>query len=173
MNLGLLDPLDLCRRAEAAYRAGHVPLNAAEGFIRQIIGWREYIRGMYWLKMPAFADANALGATVRCPSSTGRARPTCVCLADAVATTRDHAYAHHIQRLMVLGNFAMLPACTPTTIDDWFLVVYADAYEWVELPNVHGMATYADGGVSAPSPMRRRRLHQPDERIIAASAATT
>ena len=152
MNCGLLDPLTACRKVEAAFRAGHAPLNAAEGFIRQIIGWREYMRGMYWLEMPALAEANALGATRPLPDFYWTGETDMKCLAESVRNTRDNAYAHHIQRLMVLGNFALLAGIVPQAISDWFLVVYADAYEWVEHPNVIGMSQWADGGGIATKP---------------------
>ena len=152
MNLGLIDPLALCRRAEAAYKAGHVPLNAAEGFIRQIIGWREYVRGLYWLKMPDYKALNALGADRRLPAFYWTGDTDMLCLREAVETTTRHAYAHHIQRLMVTGNFAMLLGVHPVEINEWYMVVYADAYEWVELPNTHGVATFADGGVAGSKP---------------------
>ncbi len=152
LNLGLLDPLDLCRRAEAEYRAGRAPLNAVEGFIRQIIGWREYVRGFYWHLMPGLADANELGATRPLPEFWWTGETDMRCLADCIRSTRDNAHAHHIQRLMVLGNFALLAGIDPKAVQDWFLVVYADAYEWVELPNVAAMALYADGGRLASKP---------------------
>ena len=152
MNLGLIDPLDICRRAEAAYTAGKAPLNAVEGFIRQILGWREYMRGIYWLKMPAFKTLNALGADRKLPWFYWSGETDMVCVREAVATTRAHAYAHHIQRLMVTGNLAMLLGVHPDAINDWYMVVYADAYEWVELPNTHGMATFADGGIIGSKP---------------------
>ena len=152
MNLGLLDPLDVCRRAEAEYRAGRAPLNAVEGFVRQILGWREYVRGVYWLKGPDYKHTNALGADRRLPWFYWSGETDMACVRDVVATTRDHAYAHHIQRLMVTGNLAMLLGVHPDEINDWYMVVYADAYEWVELPNTHGMATFADGGVMASKP---------------------
>ena len=146
MNCGLLDPLETCRKVESAWRSGHAPLNAAEGFIRQIIGWREYMRGMYWLEMPALHDSNALAATRPLPDFYWTGDTDMRCLAECVRNTRDNAYAHHIQRLMVLGNFALIAGIDPRQISDWFLVVYADAYEWVEHPNVIGMSQYADGG---------------------------
>lgn len=146
MNCGLLDPLDTCRKVESAWQAGHAPLNAAEGFIRQIIGWREYMRGMYWLEMPALHEANALSATRPLPAFYWTGETDMRCMAECVRNTRDNAYAHHIQRLMVLGNFALIAGIEPRQISDWFLVVYADAYEWVEHPNVIGMSQYADGG---------------------------
>jgi len=146
INCGLLDPLEVCEAAAEAYRAGDVPLNAAEGFIRQIIGWREYMRGVYWLEMPDFGEANALRARRPLPEFYWTGETDMLCLAQAVQSTRDEAYAHHIERLMVLGNFACLAGVDPRAISDWFLVVYADAYEWVELPNVVGMSQFADGG---------------------------
>lgn len=152
INLGLLDPLEVCRRAEKAYRERKVPLNAAEGFIRQIIGWREYIRGMYWYDMPGLREANALGADRPLPEFYWTGETKMRCMADCVRSTRDNAHAHHIQRLMVLGNFALLAGVVPQELEDWFLVVYADAYEWVELPNVAAMALWADKGRLASKP---------------------
>lgn len=152
LNLGLLTPLEVAQAAADAYAAGAVPLNAAEGFIRQVIGWREYVRGYYWLEMPDVADANALDATRPLPEFYWTGDTPMLCLAEAVRNTRDNAYAHHIQRLMVLGNFAMLAGVRPQEVADWFLVVYADAYEWVELPNVIGMSQHADGGRLATKP---------------------
>ena len=152
MNLGLLDPLDLCRRAERAYQEGTAPLNSVEGFIRQILGWREYIRGFYWYEMPGLAEANALEATRPLPEFYWTGETEMACLADCIRSTRDNAHAHHIQRLMVLGNFCLLAGIRPQDVADWYLVVYADAYEWVELPNVAAMILYADGGKLASKP---------------------
>ena len=152
INLGLLDPLELCRRAEASWREGRAPLNSVEGFIRQIIGWREYIRGFYWYLMPGLKQANELDATRPLPEFYWTGETDMACLADCVRSTRDNAHAHHIQRLMVLGNFALLAGCDPRAVQDWYLVVYADAYEWVELPNVSAMILYADGGQLATKP---------------------
>ena len=152
LNNGLLTALEVARAAADAYAKGGVPLNAAEGFIRQIIGWREYIRGYYWLEMPKVADANALEATRPLPQFYWTGETKMLCMAEAVRNTHDNAYAHHIQRLMVLGNFAMLAGVRPQEVADWFLVVYADAYEWVELPNVIGMSQHADGGRLATKP---------------------
>jgi deoxyribodipyrimidine photolyase-related protein len=152
LNCGLLDPLTACRRVEEAWRAGAVPLNSAEGFIRQIIGWREFMRGMYWLLMPELGEANALDAKRPLPEFYWTAETDMHCLAESVRNTRDNAYAHHIQRLMVLGNFALIAGIDPHQISDWFLVVYADAYEWVEHPNVIGMSQYADGGKIGTKP---------------------
>jgi deoxyribodipyrimidine photolyase-related protein len=152
MNLGLIDPLDICRRAERAYATGHAPLNAVEGFIRQILGWREYMRGIYWLKMPEFKALNALGADRKLPWFYWSGETDLLCVREAVQATKAHAYAHHIQRLMVTGNLAMLLGVHPSEINEWYMVVYADAYEWVELPNTHGMATFADGGIIGSKP---------------------
>ncbi|MEM0906189.1 MAG: cryptochrome/photolyase family protein [Pseudomonadota bacterium] len=152
INCGLLSPREVCARAEAAWRDGRAPINAVEGFIRQILGWREFIRGVYWLKMPEYAESNALNAARPLPDFYWTGRTKMRCMAQAIDQTRDHAYAHHIQRLMVTGNFALLAGIAPAEIEAWYLVVYADAYEWVELPNVHGMAIFADGGVFASKP---------------------
>jgi len=152
MNIGLIDPLDACRRAEAEYRADRAPLNAVEGFIRQIIGWREYVRGIYWLKGPDYKHTNALAADRTLPWFYWSGETDMACVRDVVAITRDHAYAHHIQRLMVTGNLALLLGVHPDEINDWYMVVYANAFEWVELPNTHGMAIFADGGVMASKP---------------------
>ncbi|WP_454885293.1 cryptochrome/photolyase family protein [Sphingomonas oryzagri] len=146
MNCGLLTAEEVCRAAAEAYAAGDVPLNSAEGFIRQILGWREYMRGVYWLEMPQFGHANALRHDRPLPDFYWTGETDMLCLAQAITSTRDFAYAHHIERLMVLGNFALLAGVAPQAISDWFLVVYADAYEWVELPNVIGMSQFADGG---------------------------
>lgn len=152
LNAGLLDPREVCDAAEKAYREGRAPLNAVEGFIRQILGWREYVRGIYWLKMPDYRETNHLDARRKLPDLYWTAETDMNCLACCVSETRDHAYAHHIQRLMVLGNFALLAGVRPREVQDWFLLVYADAYEWVELPNVHGMALFADGGLLGSKP---------------------
>ena len=152
LNCGLLDPLDLCRKVDAAYRSGAVPLNAAEGFIRQIIGWREYVRGIYWLKMPGYAQSNALGHDRPLPDFYWTGETKMACVAAAVTQTRQDAYAHHIQRLMVTGNFAMLAGVSPQAVHEWYLIVYADAYEWVELPNTIGMSQFADGGLLGSKP---------------------
>lgn len=152
LNAGLLDPLDLCRRAESAYRDGAAPLNAAEGFIRQILGWREFVRGIYWLKMPGYGDTNFLNAQRDLPAFYWTGETDMNCLSRAIGQTLDEAYAHHIQRLMVTGNFALIAGIQPKQVCEWYLAVYADAYEWVELPNTHGMALFADGGVLGSKP---------------------
>jgi len=152
LNCGLLDPLRVCQAVEAAYRAGHVPLNAAEGFIRQIIGWREYVRGIYWLKMPGYEQRNFFAHTRALPDFYWTAQTDMACVEAAVTQTREQAYAHHIQRLMVTGNFALLAGVDPRALHEWYLAVYADAYEWVELPNTLGMSQFADGGLLASKP---------------------
>jgi (6-4)DNA photolyase len=152
LNCGLLDPLRICRQVEAAYRARKAPLNAAEGFIRQIIGWREYVRGIYWLKMPGYERSNFFGHTRSLPNFYWTAESDMACVKAAVTQTKEQAYAHHIQRLMVTGNLAMLAGIDPHALHEWYLSVYADAYEWVELPNTVGMSQFADGGLLASKP---------------------
>lgn len=152
LNLGLLSPLQVCQAAEQAWREGAAPLNAVEGFIRQVIGWREYVRGIYWYLMPEYAERNALGHDQPLPSWYWTGKVGMRCLQQAIQSTREHAYAHHIQRLMVTGNFALLFGIDPKAINEWYLAVYIDAYEWVELPNVSGMVMHADGGVLASKP---------------------
>ena len=152
LNCGLLLPLECVKAAEEAYRQGAVPLNAVEGFIRQIIGWREYVRGIYWLKAPDYAAENFFEATRDLLEFYWTANTKMNCLRQCVLETKQNAYAHHIQRLMVLGNFALLAGIDPKYVNEWFLIVYADAYEWVELPNVSGMILFADGGYLASKP---------------------
>ena len=152
LNIGLLDPLSVCQAAERAWRDGAVPLNAAEGFIRQIIGWREYVRGIYWREGPDYVHRNALAATRPLPEFYWSAATDMACVRACVEQTRDHAYAHHIQRLMVTGNFALLAGIDPHALHLWYLAVYADAYEWVEAPNTVGMTQFADGGLLASKP---------------------
>ncbi|ABC63837.1 cryptochrome/photolyase family protein [Erythrobacter litoralis] len=152
INLGLLDPVELCRRAEQAYQDGKAPINSAEGFIRQLIGWREYVRGFYWRFMPDLESNNALNAQRALPEFYWTGETDMRCLADSIRSTKENAHAHHIQRLMVLGNFALIAGLSPREVQDWYLVVYADAYQWVELPNVAAMILYADGGKLASKP---------------------
>lgn len=152
LNCGLLDALTVCRRVEAAYTSGRVPLNAAEGYIRQVIGWREYVRGIYWLKMPDYAEVNFFDHQQPLPDFYWSADTDMGCIRATVEQTKEYAYAHHIQRLMVTGNFAMLAGVNPQRLHEWYLSVYADAYEWVELPNTLGMSQYADGGMLASKP---------------------
>ncbi|MBN9672744.1 cryptochrome/photolyase family protein [Roseibium aggregatum] len=152
LNAGLLDPMDLCRKVETAYREGQVPINAAEGYIRQILGWREYVRGVYWLKMPSYGDGNVFRASAPLPGFYWTGRTGMRCLSETVGQTLEEAYAHHIQRLMITGNFALLAGVDPREVHEWYLAVYADAYEWVELPNTLGMSQFADGGLLASKP---------------------
>ena len=152
LNAGLLRPAEAVRAAEAAWHTGHAPLNAVEGFIRQILGWREFVRGIYWLKMPDYAGMNYLEADRPLPEFFWSGETGMNCMKQSIDQTRRYAYAHHIQRLMVLGNFALLAGIAPRHVNEWYLVVYADAYEWVELPNVSGMVLFADGGYLASKP---------------------
>jgi deoxyribodipyrimidine photolyase-related protein len=152
LNCGLLDPLALCQAVEAEYRRGKVPINAAEGFIRQIIGWREYVRGIYWREGPDYAQRNVLDARRPLPGFYYDGQTDMHCMAQAIGQTLRHAYAHHIQRLMITGNFALIAGIDPHAVHEWYLEVYADAYEWVELPNTLGMSQFADGGLLASKP---------------------
>ena len=152
LNIGLLNPLVVCRRVERAYRDGACPLAAAEGFIRQILGWREYVRGIYWLAMPEYAGRNTFAADRPLPAWFWTAQTDMRCLQQALRQTLDLAYAHHIQRLMVIGNFALLAGLEVRAVCDWYLAVYADAFEWVELPNTLGMALHGDDGLMASKP---------------------
>ena len=152
LNCGLLLPIECVKAAEDSYHKGKAPLNAVEGFIRQIIGWREYVRGIYWHKMPEYAEENYFKATRKLPDFYWEANTKMNCLRQCVSETKENAYAHHIQRLMVLGNFALLAGIDPRQVNEWFLIVYADAYEWVELTNVSGMILFADGGYLASKP---------------------
>ena len=152
LNIGLLSPREVCDRAEAAYRAGRVPVNSAEGFIRQILGWREFMRGIYFLEGPGYLQRNALGHDRALPALYWGAPTRMACLSHAVGQTRDLAYAHHIQRLMLTGNFALLAGVDPFQVHEWYLSVYIDAYEWVEAPNTIGMSQFADGGIVGSKP---------------------
>lgn len=146
INLHLLDPREVIAAAEAAYKAGQAPLAAVEGFIRQILGWREFIRGVYWLDMPRMREDNFLNAQQNLPKWFWTGDTHMACMKDSIGQTLKYGYAHHIQRLMVLGNFALMAGVVPQQVEDWFLAVYVDAVEWVELPNVAGMALFANGG---------------------------
>jgi deoxyribodipyrimidine photolyase-related protein len=152
INSGLLDPLDLCRRAEAEYRAGRAPLNSVEGYIRQIIGWREFMRGIYWREGPDYIDRNFLDHTRALPGWYWTGETDMHCLSEALGQTLATAHAHHIQRLMVTGNFALLIGADPKQVHEWYLEVYVDAYEWVELPNTLGMSQFGDGGLVGSKP---------------------
>jgi deoxyribodipyrimidine photolyase-related protein len=152
MNLKLIAPREVVRAAEEAYRAKRVPLASAEGFIRQILGWREYVRGVYWMHMPGYLDRNALKATGDLPAFYWTGDCEMACLQAAIGQTLELGYAHHIQRLMVTGLYALMLGVDPKQVHAWYLAVYVDAVEWVELPNTIGMSQYADGGVMASKP---------------------
>ena len=152
LNCGLLLPREVCEAVQAAYYRGEAPLNAVEGFIRQILGWREFVRGLYWATMPDYGRENRLGNSRPLPAFYWSGETGMRCMAKAIDATRRNAHAHHIQRLMVTGNFALLAGVDPDAICDWYLAVYIDAYEWVELPNVRGMVMHADGGLLGSKP---------------------
>jgi deoxyribodipyrimidine photolyase-related protein len=152
LNIGLLDLRQLCSDVESAYLSGSIALNAAEGFIRQLIGWREYVRGVYWLKMPDYADGNAFGNSRSLPEFYWTGDTQMNCMRQAINQSLEHAYAHHIQRLMVTGNFALLAGIAPSQICEWYLAIYMDAFDWVELPNTLGMVMHADGGYLGSKP---------------------
>ncbi|ROM57647.1 cryptochrome/photolyase family protein [Pseudomonas poae] len=152
LNIGLLDLRQLCNDVEAAYWSGTVALNAAEGFIRQLIGWREYVRGVYWLRMPDYANGNVFGNTRSLPAFYWTGATKMNCMRQAINQSLEHAYAHHIQRLMVTGNFALLAGIAPPQICEWYLAIYMDAFDWVELPNTLGMVMHADGGYLGSKP---------------------
>lgn len=152
LNLKLLNPREVIAAAEQAYREGSAPLPAVEGFIRQILGWREYVRGIYWLRMPDYGERNALNAHQPLPAFYWTGETEMNCLRQAIGQTLEHGYAHHIQRLMVTGLYALLLGVEPREVHEWYLAVYADAVEWVELPNTLGMSQFADGGIMASKP---------------------
>jgi deoxyribodipyrimidine photolyase-related protein len=152
MNLKLLNPRECVEAAEAACRAGRAPLASVEGFIRQILGWREYVRGIYWTQMPGYLDRNALDAHEPLPTFYWTGATDMACLRDAITQTLTHGYAHHIQRLMVTGLYALLLGVDPKAVHGWYLGVYVDAVEWVELPNTLGMSQFGDGGLMASKP---------------------
>jgi deoxyribodipyrimidine photolyase-related protein len=152
INAGLLLPLEVCQQAEEAYRKGKVKLNSAEGFIRQILGWREYVRGIYWLKMPEYGELNYLEAKTPLPNFYWGEKTNMDCISEAISHSREHAYSHHIQRLMITGNFALIAGLDVKEVQEWYLAVYSDAYEWVEMPNTLGMALFADGGILGSKP---------------------
>lgn len=152
MNLRLLDPREVCEAAIEAFRQGLAPLASVEGFVRQILGWREYVRGLYWTRMPQYADDNALDAQQPLPAFYWTGDTDFNCLRETIGDTLAQGYAHHIQRLMVTGLFALLLGVRPRLLHEWYLAVYTDAVEWVELPNTIGMSQYADGGWMASKP---------------------
>ena len=152
LNLGLLLPTECIDAAVQAYRDGRAPLAAVEGFVRQILGWREFVNGVYWFKMPDYLASNGLGATQPLPDFFYSAKTDMNCLHRVIGEARDSAYNHHIQRLMILGNFLLLAGIDPQQSHDWFLEMYIDAHEWVMAANVLGMALHADGGFMATKP---------------------
>ena len=152
LNLKLLNPREVVAAAEEAYHAGNAPLAGVEGFIRQILGWREYVRGIYWSQMPGYAERNALDAQEELPAWYWTGATDMACLRDALGQTLTHGYANHIQRLMVTGLYALMLGVQPKQVHAWYLAVYVDAVEWVELPNTLGMSQYADGGVMGSKP---------------------
>lgn len=152
LNLKLLNPREVVDAAVAAYRGGAAPLAGVEGFVRQILGWREYVRGIYWTRMPGYAELNALDAREDLPAWYWTGDTEMACLRDAITQTLQHGYAHHIQRLMVTGLYALMLGVQPQQVHAWYLAVYVDAVEWVELPNTLGMSQYADGGLMASKP---------------------
>ncbi len=152
MNLKLLNPREVVDAAVEAYHAGDAQINAVEGFVRQILGWREYVRGIYWNHMPEYLDRNALEADQPLPDFYWTGDTEMACLRDAIGQTLEYGYAHHIQRLMVTGLFSMLLGVDPRRVHEWYLAVYIDAVEWVELPNTLGMSQYGDGGLMASKP---------------------
>lgn len=152
LNIGLLAPLPVCQQVENAWRQGHCSLAAAEGFIRQVLGWREYVRGIYWHAMPDYASRNTFDAKRALPAWFWTGNTDIRCLSVALNQSLDLGYAHHIQRLMVIGNFALLAGLDVTEVCEWYLAVYVDAFEWVELPNTLGMALHGDKGLMASKP---------------------
>ncbi|MCC8538867.1 cryptochrome/photolyase family protein [Xanthomonas axonopodis pv. poinsettiicola] len=152
LNVKMLHPAEVIARAEAAWRQGQAPLASVEGFIRQVLGWREYVRGVYWSQMPGYAQTNYLDQHLPLPHWFWDGQIGMRCLADAVGNSLANAHAHHIQRLMVIGNFALLAGLDPQALHRWYLGVYIDAFEWVELPNTVGMSQFADGGLLGSKP---------------------
>jgi deoxyribodipyrimidine photolyase-related protein len=154
LNVKLLHPREVIDAVVARHREdpGRVPLAAAEGFVRQVLGWREYVRGIYWARMPDYAACNFFDHQRPLPEWYWTGEVQAACLRASVNQSLDLAWAHHIQRLMVLGNFALLLGCHPDQVDAWYLGVYADAVQWVELPNTRGMSQFADGGLLATKP---------------------
>ncbi len=152
INIGLLEAREVCEAALDAHKKNSAPLHAVEGFLRQILGWREYMRGIYWTQMPAYAKTNFFEADRPLPDVYWTGETNMFCMRETIEATRRNAYAHHIQRLMITGNFALLAGVAPAQVEEWYLLAYADAFEWVELPNTHGMALHADGGLLGSKP---------------------
>ena len=152
LNIKLLHPLEVIRAALNEFNAGRVSIATVEGFVRQILGWREFVRGIYWARMPEYSRLNVLQHERSLPRWYWSGDTNMNCLRHAISQSFDHAYAHHIQRLMITGNFALLAGCAPNEVDAWYLGIYIDAFEWVEMPNVRGMSQYADGGIMGSKP---------------------
>ncbi|MBK6456053.1 MAG: cryptochrome/photolyase family protein [Gemmatimonadetes bacterium] len=152
MNLKLLNPREIVPLAVEAYRRGVAPLNAVEGFVRQVMGWREFIRGVYWREGPDYADRNALNQRRALPAFYWTGETEMHCLRESIGEVLRHGFGHHIQRLMVTGNFAMMAGADPRAVSDWYLGMYVDAVDWVTLPNTLGMSQHADGGVVGTKP---------------------
>lgn len=153
LNTKMLDPLTICQRAESFFEENdQIPINAAEGFIRQILGWREYMRGIYWERMPEFGEENFFGHSNKLPDWFWNGETKMKCMEHSIKQSLEYAYAHHIQRLMVIGNFSLLAGVHPDELDLWFLGIYIDAFEWVEITNTRGMSQFADGGWIATKP---------------------
>lgn len=155
LNLGLLDPLEVVHRAEEAYRSGHVPIASVEGFVRQVLGWRDYVWHLYWHLGEPYRRRNELRADQRLPAwfaELDAAATDARCLAQALDGVAEHGWVHHIPRLMVLGSYAMQRGWSPRQVTDWFHRAFVDGYDWVMVPNVVGMSQHADGGVLATKP---------------------
>ena len=154
MNSKLLDPQEVITSVIEYWRENKdtIDISQVEGFVRQILGWREYMRGMYWMQMPEFAEVNTLENTNKLPDFYWTGKTKMNCLKCSINNSLDNAYAHHIQRLMVTGNYALLTMCDPAEVDQWYLGVYIDAIEWVEITNTRGMSQWADGGKIATKP---------------------
>lgn len=152
LNVKMLSPREVVAKVEAAYHAGDAPLAAVEGFVRQILGWREYVRGIYWANMPEYAEKNFFAHARALPRWFWDGKTRMNCVSHAITQSLEQAHAHHIQRLMVIGNFALLAGLDPAEVHRWYLGIYIDAFEWVELPNTIGMSQFADGGLLATKP---------------------
>jgi deoxyribodipyrimidine photolyase-related protein len=152
LNLHLLDPRDTIQKAVEAHHDNQAPLNSVEGFVRQVLGWREYVHGVYWREMPDYEKRNGLEAALPMPAFMWTSETEMNCIRESVSQLLEHAYAHHIQRLMVLGLFCLVLGVRPRDVNRWHLSMYIDAIDWVSLPNVLGMSQYADGGLLATKP---------------------
>jgi len=154
LNIKLISPKEVVNEVLKAYHQSENKIDIAqvEGFVRQVVGWREYMRGLYWAEMPSFANTNFLNHKGELPSWFWDGKVKMNCLKYSINNSLDHAYAHHIQRLMVIGNFALLAGCDPNQVDEWYLGVYIDAIEWVQITNTHGMSQFADGGLVGSKP---------------------